>query len=357
MITITKDKNILKIEVSGTSGFYALDINSGMFYGKKGSPIKTYPMAKYELSRAFSNMNTALGSALGRIVNCGECQTATLRRADRLESLLGADKVDGLALGVRLDYSLEDYALINKNFSAFVKYVKEATADGSPFNYNKQRNFCNWLSWEQGKTALGQYAEHITEEMYRRVTNGGLFNYSIEEWGTIAYYLIRGRVWEYHNHDCTKIRAYIGWCRAMEKTPNRQNNFMREYLETKKEFELRKTEFDNNTLRKNYEAKAKAFDFTFGNYSVVVPKETKDIIDEGVNMHHCVGSYVDNVLKGETFIVFVRRTNTPNKCYITAQVHTNGTLGQYYLAYDKYISSDEDVAFKVAFAEHLAKNW
>lgn len=357
MITITKDKNILKIEVSGTSGFYALDINSGVFYGKKGSPIKTYPMAKYDLSNAFSRMGTALGSALGRIVNWGECQTATLRRADHIESLMGADKVDGLALGVRLDYSPEDYAYINKNFTAFVKYIKEVTADGTPFNYDKQRNFRDWILWEQGKTALGQYAEHITEEMYRRVTNGGDYTYSVEEWGAIAYYLVRGRVWEYHEHNCTKIREYIGWCRAMERTPNRQNNFMREYLETKHEFELRKTEFDNNTLHKNYEAKAKAFEFTFGDYSVVIPKETKDIIDEGVNMHHCVGGYVNDVLKGNTFIVFVRRTDTPDKCYITAQVCTDGTLGQYFLAYDKYISSAEDVAFKRAFAEHLAKNW
>ena len=357
MITITKDKNILKIEVSGTSGFYALDINSGIFYGKKGSPIKTYPMAKYDLSRAFSGMGTALGFVLGRIVNWEECNTATLRRADRIESFMGADKVDGLALGVRLDYSPDDYAFINKNFTTFVKYVKEVTADGTPFNYDKQRNFRNWLSWEQGKTALGQYAEHITEEMYRMVTNCERYTFSVEEWGTIAYYLIRGRVWEYHNHDCTKIREYIGWCRAMEKTPNRQNNFMREYLETKNEYELRKIEFDNNTLRKNYEAKAKAFEFTFGDYSVVIPKETKDIIDEGVNMHHCVGGYVNDVLKGYTFIVFVRRTDTPDKCYITAQVNTDGTLGQYFLAYDRYISSNEDYAFKRAFAEHLAKNW
>lgn len=357
MITITKDKNILKIEVSGTSGFYALDINSGVFYGKKGSPIKTYPMTKYDLARAFGNMNTALGLTLCRIVNNGECQTATLRGADHIASFMGADKVDGLALGVKLNYSPKEYAFINKNFTAFVKYVKEATTDGSPFNYNKQRNFRNWLSWEQGKSALGQYAEHITEEMYHRVTDDGRYTYSVEEWGTIAYYLTRGRVWEYHNHDCSKIREYIGWCRAMEKTPNRQNNFMREYLETRKEFELRKTEFDNNTLRKVYAAKAKAFEFTFGNYSIVVPKETKDIIDEGVNMHHCVGRYVDDVLRGNTFIVFVRRTDTPDKCYITAQVCTNGTLGQYYLAYDKYISSDEDYAFKNAFAEHLAKNW
>lgn len=357
MITITKDKNILKIEVSGTSGFYALDINSGIFYGKKGSAIKTYPMAKYDLSRAFHNMNTALGSVVGQVINYGECQTSVLRRADRLESFIGADKVDALALGVRFDYSPDDYAFINKNFTAFAKYIREVTADGSPFNYDKQRNFRNWLSWEQGKAALGQYAEHITEEMYRRVSNGGNYNYSVEEWGAIAYYLIRGRVWEYHNHDCSRIREYIGWCRAMEKTPNRQNNFMREYLETKKEFELRKTEFDNNTLRKNYAEKAKAFEFTFGNYSIVIPKETKDIIDEGANMHHCVGNYVNNVLNKQTYIVFVRRTDTPDKCYITAQVHTNGTLGQYFLAYDKYISSTEDIAFKKAFEEHLAKNW
>ena len=357
MITITKDKNILKIEVSGTSGFYALDINNGTFYGKKGSPIKTYPMAKYDLSHAFSNMGTALGSALCRVINWGECSTAVLRREDHIKSFMGADKVDGLALGVRLDYSPDDYIFINDNFTTFVKYVKEVTEDGSPFNYDKQRNFRNWLSWEKGKTALGQYAEHITEEMYRRVTNGGDYDYSVEEWGAIAYYLIRGRVWEYHNHDCTKIREYIGWCRAMEKTPNRQNNFMREYLETKNEYELRKTEFDNNQLRQNYAKKSKAFEFTFGNHSVVVPNTTKDIIDEGANMHHCVGGYVNDVLREYTYIVFVRRTDSPDKCYITAQVHTDGTLGQYFLAYDKYISSDEDVAFKRAFAKHLAENW
>ena len=357
MITITKDKNILKIEVSGTSGFYAIDINNGTFYGKKGSPIKTYPMAKYDLSHAFCQMGTALGSAFNRIINRGEWSTATLRKADHIKSFMGADKVDGLALGVRFDYSPSDYAFINDNFTTFVKYVKEVTADGSPFNYEKQRNFQNWLSWEKGKSALGQYAEHITEEMYRRVTNGGQYEYTVEEWGTIAYYLIRSRVWEYHNHDCSKIREYLAWCRAMEKTPNRQNNFMREYLETKNEYELRKTEFDNKKLCQNYAKKAKAFEFTFGDYSVVVPSETKDIIDEGANMHHCVGGYVGDVLRELTYIVFVRRTDSPDKCYITAQVHPNGTLGQYFLAYDRYISSDEDIDFKKAFARHLAENW
>lgn len=357
MITITKEKNILKIEVSGTIGHYALDMNTGIFYGKKGTPIKTYPMAKYDLSRAFRNTETTVGSVIGYIIGNGNSYTSTLRGAENVKAILGADKIDSLALGVVFDYSPTDCRFINDNFTAFVKYVKSIVDNNEEFTRVKQHRFREWLAWEKGQVALGQYVEHITEEMYRIVTNRGGRTFSIEEWGTIAYYLTRGRVWEYHNHDCTKIVEYIGWCRAMNKTPNRQNNFMREYCETKKEYELRKTEFDNNALRNNYKAKEKAFTFSYGNYVVVVPTCTKDIIDEGVNMHHCVGGYVNRVIEGRDYIVFVRHKDNPEKCYITCEVYTDGRIGQYFLAYDNYISSVEDREFYQAFSEHLANNW
>ena len=355
MITITKEKNIMKIEVSGTNGYYAFDVNTGIFYGKKGSPIKVIP-AHHDISRAFSSTKTQLGLTIARVINWNGAEARRLTRDDYVKAYIGADKVDGLALGVKLDYSPEDYGYINDNFTTFVKYARECLANGD-FDYRKQRQFRQWCAWEKGKSALGQYAEYITENIYRIMTNGGNYVYSTEEWGAIAYYLVRCRVWEYHNHDCSKMREYIGWCRAMNKTPNRQSNFMREYLETKNEFELRKTEFDNTALRRNYEAKAKAFNFTFGNYSVVVPTCTTDIIDEGTNMHHCVGGYVDRVVSGDTYIVFVRRTDTPNECYITAQVRLDGVIVQYFLAYDRYINSTEDKEFYNAFAEHLARNW
>lgn len=355
MITITKEKNIMKIEVSGTSGYYTFDVNTGVFYGKKGNPIKTIP-AHHEISRAFSSTNTQLGLTIARVMNWNGAEARRLTRNDYIKAYIGADKVDGLALGVKLDYSPDDYEYINDNFTAFVKYARECLANGD-FDYRKQRRFRQWCAWEKGKSALGQYAEHITEEMFNNMTDYGDRVYSTEEWGAIAYYLVRCKVWEYHNHYCNKIREYINWCRAIGKTPNRQNNFMREYIETKKEYELRKIEFDNTALRRNYEEKAKAFTFTFGNYSVVVPTCTKDIIDEGANMHHCVGGYVDRVVRGDTYIVFVRRTDTPNECYITAQVETNGKLNQYFLAYDRYINSPEDIAFYNAFAEHLKENW
>lgn len=41
-------------------------------------------------------------------------------------------------------------------------------------------------------------------------------------------------------------------------------------------------------------------------FNIRVPNNTKEIIEEGVNMRHCVASYVTNVLKGKTKIIFLR---------------------------------------------------
>lgn len=41
-------------------------------------------------------------------------------------------------------------------------------------------------------------------------------------------------------------------------------------------------------------------------YSVVKPQKTDDIVNEGRYLHHCVGSYVNTVIKGATKILFFR---------------------------------------------------
>lgn len=71
-------------------------------------------------------------------------------------------------------------------------------------------------------------------------------------------------------------------------------------------------------------------------------------------MHHCVGSYRDSVADGKTLIVFIRHKDTPDKCYITAQIDPiNGRIGQYYLAYDQIITKIEDREFKTKLQEWL----
>lgn len=43
---------------------------------------------------------------------------------------------------------------------------------------------------------------------------------------------------------------------------------------------------------------------------IEVPNRTKDIVDEGKAMHHCVASYVPRIGKGETLILFMRSYDT-----------------------------------------------
>lgn len=55
-------------------------------------------------------------------------------------------------------------------------------------------------------------------------------------------------------------------------------------------------------------------------YCIIVPEDSDDIINEGMNMNHCVGSYVGRIRDGETFIVFMRRKGNKDKSYVTVEI-------------------------------------
>lgn len=52
---------------------------------------------------------------------------------------------------------------------------------------------------------------------------------------------------------------------------------------------------------------------------IVLPKSGDEIKEEGRVLHHCVGTYVERVAKGETIILFVRKESEPNVPYFTLE--------------------------------------
>ena len=50
-----------------------------------------------------------------------------------------------------------------------------------------------------------------------------------------------------------------------------------------------------------------------------VPRVAQEIKNEGAALHHCVGTYVDRVAKGQTHIFFVRRVEEPDSPYYTME--------------------------------------
>ncbi len=62
-------------------------------------------------------------------------------------------------------------------------------------------------------------------------------------------------------------------------------------------------------------------------FAVLLPHTAKEILEEGQNLHHCVGSYVKKVVKRESTILFVRKAGEQGKSLCTVEIH-NGELVQ-----------------------------
>lgn len=56
-------------------------------------------------------------------------------------------------------------------------------------------------------------------------------------------------------------------------------------------------------------------------YSIILPSSSKDIISEGTSLNHCVSSYVDKILKGDTYIIFLRKTENKEQSLVTLEIH------------------------------------
>jgi hypothetical protein len=83
-------------------------------------------------------------------------------------------------------------------------------------------------------------------------------------------------------------------------------------------FNAIKYERDNQTYKKHYDT-LKSLAYAKDGLMVLVPKTCQEIIDEGRALNHCVGSYVDRVMQGDTTILFIRQASDPENPYFTME--------------------------------------
>lgn len=67
----------------------------------------------------------------------------------------------------------------------------------------------------------------------------------------------------------------------------------------------------------------KYLEYKNSKYSIIVPNEAEDVVAEGNNLNHCVGSYIGRISRGETFIVFMRESNNIDESFITVEIKNN----------------------------------
>ena len=66
---------------------------------------------------------------------------------------------------------------------------------------------------------------------------------------------------------------------------------------------------------KKYEFIPKNSDFV-----MIVPEGPEDVVEEGNNLGHCVGSYTSRIRKGKTFITFMRKSEDSDHSFITVEI-------------------------------------
>lgn len=85
-------------------------------------------------------------------------------------------------------------------------------------------------------------------------------------------------------------------------------------------------------------------------YSIIYPKCYTEIQKEGAQLSHCVASYVDKVIKGDTHILFLRKSDKLDDSLVTVEIR-NDVIVQFKGAYNRNLSPKE-----MEFLNRYAKN-
>ena len=83
---------------------------------------------------------------------------------------------------------------------------------------------------------------------------------------------------------------------------------------------LKRNEIRMKKYKRRYKKLCQMYEFSDGEFTILVPATTDDIIAEGVAMHHCVGSYAVRHANGETTILFLRKNEQPDQPYGTIEM-------------------------------------
>ena len=102
-------------------------------------------------------------------------------------------------------------------------------------------------------------------------------------------------------------------------------------------YDAYKREYDEELFQKTIN---KELEFEGKDFCVMVPVNPKQIISEGTDLNHCVGSYVDKVIKRETYIMFLRNTKTKDKSLVTLE-YQDQKITQAKGSYNRRIDEDE----------------
>lgn len=248
------------------------------------------------------------------LVNFLNTKNATLDKGKKLAKVISIPKFaldymksNGLlgaqesVRGIASDFDGNILNIIFDLFDAYASYEK--------MTKNK------WDSFESKKINFIDNCYYLLKEGYKITP---LLNYLLRQ---SMFYNDKNGFFRFPYEQAKALVDYINLCKennfTIEKFPQDLERAHDITLMNSKELtnESKKEAF-NKAIENNYSMDdLEIDDFTFS-----VPKSIEDLVLEGNKLHHCIGSYTDNIIENTSHIYFMRFSKTPNESYVTIEL-------------------------------------
>lgn len=298
------------------------DLSTGEMIGVKGEPVKSLGVRFSNLSMAdmidsvspkeYANFLKFVSHNLPRISNFG----TLLKRAKKWSNF---EQV--FAQGAKISPYYHG-PVPEQNFINFCKKYDIKIDLFMSEIYKRNPNFFNLL--------FSLNTNELTKSEKEKILNSGYYFDKIEDlinWGyaqkaLIVYldYLETHEALNYSNaistlYDYTKMMRRIS--KKFDKYPR---NLLTSHNIAIRNYERLSREYEENAFRERINLD---MEFSYNEYRIIYPKMVQDIKDEASQQHHCVATYIDSVIDGETNIVFLRKKEDIDKSLVTMEVKNN----------------------------------
>lgn len=151
---------------------------------------------------------------------------------------------------------------------------------------------------------------------------------------TKKYNAEHSSAWYHHRHYNTLWKDYIENCILLGYDIKNDFVLFPKNLLKSHDDTMKLVRQDNTIFNKAISALEsdlnKRYYFCDRNFLMRAPKDADEIVREGHKLHHCVGtgSYIEEMAKGKTVILFVRETKRPEKPFYTMEVSESGEILQ-----------------------------
>lgn len=152
------------------------------------------------------------------------------------------------------------------------------------------------------------------------------FHYSFisrERW--FKYYLTQTDDYKEIGNFISDYSDYISDCCTLgvnlkDTAVNRPKSLKVSHDWARDEIKIQETQVYDALIEATHDSLSRFAEWSDGKFTVIMPRTSKEIVEEGVRQSHCVGRYCERVAVGESIVLFLRRADDPSKNFFTMEI-------------------------------------